>query len=118
MCGIVGVYLKNPELRPRLGEIFSPMLMEMSERGPDSSGVAVYREDDAAAGKVVVHDPGAGFGCDALAERGGSGAWRRGRRRAGRLARGPALGGGGGGIARMGRAQLPGSAHHQLRRGA
>ena len=69
MCGIVGIYLKNPELRPRLGEIFSPMLMEMSERGPDSSGVAVYREDDAAAGKVVVHDPGAGFDCDALAER-------------------------------------------------
>ena len=29
MCGIVGIYLKNPELRPRLGEIFSPMLMEM-----------------------------------------------------------------------------------------
>ena len=69
MCGIVGVYLKNPELRPRLGEIFSPMLMEMSERGPDSSGVAVYREDDAAeSGKVVVYDPGAGFDCDALAE--------------------------------------------------
>ena len=46
MCGIVGIHLKNPELRPRLGAIFSPMLMEMSERGPDSSGVAVYRETD------------------------------------------------------------------------
>ena len=70
MCGIVGIYLKNPELRPRLGAIFSPMLMEMSERGPDSAGVAVYREDDAAAaGKVVVYDPGAGFDWDAIAER-------------------------------------------------
>ena len=69
MCGIVGIYLKNPELRPRLGEIFSPMLMEMGERGPDSSGVAVYREDGvAAAGKVVVYDPDEGFGRDAIAE--------------------------------------------------
>ena len=70
MCGIVGIYLKNPELRPRLGAIFSPMLMEMSERGPDSAGVAVYREDDTAGtGKVVVYDPGAGFDRDAIAER-------------------------------------------------
>ena len=69
MCGIVGVYLKNPELRPRLGEIFSPMLMEMSERGPDSSGVAVYRERDATgAGKVVVHDPDRRVDRDAIAE--------------------------------------------------
>ena len=70
MCGIVGIYLKNPELRPRLGAIFSPMLVEMSERGPDSSGVAVYREDDAArSGKVTVYDPDAGFDWDAIADR-------------------------------------------------
>ena len=70
MCGIAGIYLKNPELRPRLGEIFSPMLMEMGERGPDSSGVAVYREDDAAqSGKVIAHDPEAGFDWDAIAHR-------------------------------------------------
>ena len=68
MCGIVGIYLKNPDLRPRLGAIFSPMLMEMSERGPDSSGVAVYRECDAAAGKVVAHDPDRRFDWDAIAE--------------------------------------------------
>ena len=33
MCGIVGIYLKNPELRPRLGAIFAPMLMEMELSG-------------------------------------------------------------------------------------
>ena len=49
MCGIVGIYLENPELRPRLGEIFSPMLIETGERGPDNSAVAVYREDAAMA---------------------------------------------------------------------
>ena len=69
MCGIVGIYLKNPELRPRLGEIFSPMLIEMSERGPDSAGVAVYREDDAArTGKVIACDPDARFDWEAIAE--------------------------------------------------
>ena len=69
MCGIVGIYLKNPELRPRLGEIFSPMLIEMSERGPDSAGVAVYREDDAArTGKVIACDPDASFDWEAIAE--------------------------------------------------
>ncbi len=70
MCGIVGIYLKNPELRPRLGEIFSPMLMEMTDRGPDSSGVAVYREGDAAqSGKVIAYDPEADFDWDAIAHR-------------------------------------------------
>ena len=69
MCGIVGIYLENPELRPRLGAIFAPMLMEMSERGPDSSGVAVYREDDAAgSGKVIAYDPEAGFDWDSIAD--------------------------------------------------
>ncbi len=42
MCGIAGLYLKNPELRPRLGKLFEPMLIEMTDRGPDSAGFAVY----------------------------------------------------------------------------
>ncbi len=44
MCGIVGLYLKNDALRPRLGEMFRPMLLEMTSRGPDSAGVAIYRD--------------------------------------------------------------------------
>ena len=43
MCGIVGLFLKNPELRPSLGTLFRPMLVEMTSRGPDSAGVAIYR---------------------------------------------------------------------------
>lgn len=43
MCGIVGLFLKNPELEPRLGAWFAPMLTGMSERGPDSAGFAIYR---------------------------------------------------------------------------
>ncbi len=44
MCGIVGLYLKNEALYPRLGELFKPMLIEMTSRGPDSAGVAIYRD--------------------------------------------------------------------------
>jgi len=43
MCGIVGLYLKNPDVRPQLGRLFRPMLSEMQSRGPDSAGVALYR---------------------------------------------------------------------------
>ncbi len=43
MCGIVGLYLKNPRLQSRLGEMFEPMIIEMTNRGPDSAGVAIYR---------------------------------------------------------------------------
>jgi amidophosphoribosyltransferase len=43
VCGIVGLYLKNPRLQPKLGQLFRPMIIEMTNRGPDSAGVAVYR---------------------------------------------------------------------------
>ena len=44
MCGIVGLYLKNEALHPELGRLFKPMLVEMTGRGPDSAGVAIYRD--------------------------------------------------------------------------
>ena len=43
MCGIVGLYLKTPGLKPKLGALFAPMLVEMSSRGPNSAGFAIYR---------------------------------------------------------------------------
>ncbi len=43
MCGIVGLYLKNKELHSQLGAMFAPMLIEMTDRGPDSAGFAIYR---------------------------------------------------------------------------
>ena len=53
MCGIVGLYLKNEEWKPRLGALFSPMLIAMGDRGPDSAGFAVYgNEAPAGATKV------------------------------------------------------------------
>jgi glutamate synthase domain-containing protein 1 len=44
MCGIVGLFCKSPELEPRLGQHLAAMLEQMSDRGPDSAGVAVYRD--------------------------------------------------------------------------
>ncbi len=43
MCGIVGLFLKNPELEDSLGDHLSSMLIQMTDRGPDSAGVAFYR---------------------------------------------------------------------------
>ncbi len=42
MCGIVGLHLREPSLHPRLGELLAGMMTQLGERGPDSSGVAVY----------------------------------------------------------------------------
>ncbi len=42
MCGIVGLFLKSKVMRRRLGEYLSLMLIEMTERGPDSAGIAIY----------------------------------------------------------------------------
>lgn len=44
MCGIVGLLLKKPQLRSQLGELMVPMLIGMTERGPDSAGLAVFTE--------------------------------------------------------------------------
>ena len=44
MCGIVGLFGKSPELEQQLGTYLAAMLMQMSDRGPDSAGVAVYRD--------------------------------------------------------------------------
>ena len=44
MCGIVGLLVKKPALRDQLGTLMVPMLTGMTERGPDSAGLAVYTE--------------------------------------------------------------------------
>jgi glutamate synthase domain-containing protein 1 len=46
MCGIVGLYLKNSELESSLGALFAPMLIAMTDRGPDSAGFAIYRDEE------------------------------------------------------------------------
>jgi methylamine---glutamate N-methyltransferase subunit A len=68
MCGIAGLYIKNDALLPELGARLSDMLEQLAFRGPDSAGVAFYR-DPAPAGscKVSLHSPAAEPGWKALA---------------------------------------------------
>jgi methylamine---glutamate N-methyltransferase subunit A len=46
MCGIVGLFIKDPSLEPELGRLTAGMLATMSDRGPDSAGFAVYGAGD------------------------------------------------------------------------
>lgn len=68
MCGIAGLQIANPELRPRLGEFLVPMLGMLAGRGPDSTGVAIYN-DDAPPGmvKYSLRAPRDGYDWDGLA---------------------------------------------------
>jgi len=45
MCGIVGLFLKDASLEPRLGALLAGMLGTMCDRGPDSAGFAVYGDE-------------------------------------------------------------------------
>jgi amidophosphoribosyltransferase len=54
MCGIVGLFLKDKALEPRLGEMLSEMLITMTDRGPDSAGIAVYSDDHEGRVKLTV----------------------------------------------------------------
>jgi methylamine---glutamate N-methyltransferase subunit A len=42
MCGIVGLFLKDKSLEPKLGAMLADMLVTMTDRGPDSAGIAIY----------------------------------------------------------------------------
>ena len=44
MCGIVGLFAKSASVEEHLGVHLAAMLAQMNDRGPDSAGVAVYRE--------------------------------------------------------------------------
>jgi glutamate synthase domain-containing protein 1 len=52
MCGIVGLLIKDPSERSKLGPWMTPMLIEMGARGPESAGLAVFDRDSGAS------DPG------------------------------------------------------------
>jgi glutamate synthase domain-containing protein 1 len=65
MCGIVGLFLKNPALEPQLGALTARMLGTMCDRGPDSAGFAVYGEGSEGAIKLTLRGP-AGTDFEAL----------------------------------------------------
>ena len=66
MCGIVGLFIKNQALESQLGALVAPMLSEMTERGPDSAGIAVYRNPQENGCKITVLAQHQDFDWDAL----------------------------------------------------
>lgn len=54
MCGIVGLFLKDPKLEPQLGALLTDMLITMTDRGPDSAGIAIYSSAGKGLGKITV----------------------------------------------------------------
>jgi methylamine---glutamate N-methyltransferase subunit A len=62
MCGIAGLFSKSPEMSESLGRHLGDMLLQLGDRGPDSAGVAIYR-DPASAGsaKLTLHASASGY---------------------------------------------------------
>jgi glutamate synthase domain-containing protein 1 len=44
MCGIAGLFSKSTDVEEQLGAHLSAMLSQLADRGPDSAGVALYRD--------------------------------------------------------------------------
>jgi glutamate synthase domain-containing protein 1 len=57
MCGIVGLFLKDKSLEPQLGSLLSDMLVSMTDRGPDSAGIAIYGSTEKNRGKITIQSP-------------------------------------------------------------
>ncbi len=46
MCGVIGLLIRDRALEPRLGSMLVTMIEALDERGPDSSGIAVYADHE------------------------------------------------------------------------
>lgn len=57
MCGIVGLFLKDSTLERQLGALLSDMLVTMSDRGPDSAGIAIYGRPAGDHHKITIQSP-------------------------------------------------------------
>jgi glutamate synthase domain-containing protein 1 len=68
MCGIAGLFSKSPELSERLGGHLGEMLLQLSDRGPDSAGVAFYREPAPAGSSKVSLFAAPGYAWQALGQ--------------------------------------------------
>ena len=54
MCGIVGLFLKDKSMEPQLGALLSEMLVSLTDRGPDSAGIAIYGAGDGKHSKITI----------------------------------------------------------------
>ncbi|WP_223421971.1 class II glutamine amidotransferase [Tateyamaria pelophila] len=69
MCGIVGLFLKDATLAPDFGTMLTDMLITMTDRGPDSAGIAIYGGADEGTAKLTVQSDTPEISFDKLAKR-------------------------------------------------
>jgi glutamate synthase domain-containing protein 1 len=54
MCGVVGLLIRDRDMEPALGSMLVSMIGALDERGPDSSGIALYADGTTAEGCLSV----------------------------------------------------------------
>ncbi len=54
MCDIVGLFLKDKKLEPELGNMLTDILITITNRGPDSAGIAIYGNDADGNSKLTI----------------------------------------------------------------
>jgi glutamate synthase domain-containing protein 1 len=68
MCGVVGLLIRDRSLEPRLGSMLVTMIEALDERGPDSSGIAVYADDHPPAGTSLPRRTKISLGSDVVVD--------------------------------------------------
>lgn len=69
MCGIAGLFIKDKELEPRLGEYLALMTSTLCSRGPDSAGFAIYGQGHNGKTKLTIAGPGETYDIASAAKR-------------------------------------------------
>lgn len=69
MCGIAGLFIKDPKLEPELGALLAKMTSTLCSRGPDSAGFAIYSRDKSEFTKLTIAGPSTSFDITAAAEK-------------------------------------------------
>lgn len=69
MCGIAGLFSKSLDVSDALGLHLSAMLLQLGDRGPDSAGVAIYRQPaPPGSSKVSLYAPDPAYDWEAVRE--------------------------------------------------
>lgn len=61
MCGIAGLFIKDPKLEPDLGTLLAKMTSTLCGRGPDSAGFAIYGRGTGDKAKLTISGPSSDF---------------------------------------------------------
>jgi glutamate synthase domain-containing protein 1 len=68
MCGIAGLFIKDPKLEPELGLLLAKMTSTLCSRGPDSAGFAIYTRNTSDREKITISSPSPDYDVAAVGE--------------------------------------------------